>query len=130
MAITVKPGFAHRFGHAVGAGVGRFLALEPRLAYTFRRRGLPPVLVKILFWSVKLAMIAVLLYVAFWVAIFVAGLFILVAIGENMRKSDSDSGAGFSFVGTVAENMNGTENLDPNDPGYHEREAWGVLRSK
>lgn len=93
MAITVKPGFAHRFGHAVGAGVGRFLALEPRLAYTFRRRGLPPVLVKILFWSVKLAVIAALLYVAFWAAIFVAGLFILAALGDGMK------GKGRSFFG-------------------------------
>lgn len=94
MAITAKPGFAHRFGHVVGAGVGRFLALEPRLARAFRRRGLPPVLVKLLFWSVKLAVIAALLYVAFWAAIFVAGLFLLAAIRNSdilATHSGSDS---------------------------------------
>lgn len=123
MATTAKPGFAHRFGHAVGTVIGRFLAFEPRLARAFRRRGLPPVLVKLLFWSVKLAVIAALIYVAYWVAIFVGMLFILAAIGEGLEDGLDDLDLGTVAPFMVPENMNGSSSVDPGDPGYYEREA-------
>lgn len=120
MAITAKPGFAHRFGHAVGTVIRRFLAFEPRLARAFRRCGLPPVLVKLLFWSIKLAVIAALLYVAFWAAIFVAGLFILAAIGEGVEQSGN---FGSDYEVEQEESVSWSESSR-----YHSTEQTGLYR--
>lgn len=120
MATTAKPGFAHRFGHAVGTVIGRFLAFEPRLARAFRRRGLPPVLVKLLFWSVKLAVIAALLYVAFWVATLVAGLFFLMAVVDGVERPGN---SGSDYEMEQDDSVSWSESSR-----YHSTEQTGLYR--
>ena len=91
-----------RAGRWLGLAWRSLTRQESRAIQWLAKKGLPEELGKVLFWSVKLVVLGVLLYMAFWLALLMA--FLLVAawlvqqtdMGEEKQPElrDGHSGAG------------------------------------
>lgn len=80
-------GSSARAGAWLGRVWRRCLRQEARIACWLIERGISRVIVVTTLWTVKLTAFAILLYVAFWIAVALAVLLISAAI---IRRSDED----------------------------------------
>jgi len=78
---------AERAGRWLGRAWRGFVRQENRAIQWLAAKGLPAGVVRLLFWIVKLAVVIVLLYAAFWLALL---LLFGVAAAWVARSSDSD----------------------------------------
>lgn len=91
MTIPLRPPWAHRFGEWAGH-TWRGLAQQDRRALAWlTRQGLPVGAAKMVSWAVKLLVLGVLLYVAFWLTLI--AIFVLAA-AWLARHADHDSAQG------------------------------------
>ncbi|WP_338524273.1 DUF3742 family protein [Pseudomonas batumici] len=87
-AETKKNGFFYHLGQWMRGASAGYLKFEERAATWMGKKGSPPTLNTVIFLVVRLALIGGFLYVAFWVAVFVIGFFVL----KEVLMSDSNSG--------------------------------------
>lgn len=87
MKKTARTTTAERTGRWLGRAWRGFVRQEARAVRWLADKGLPAGVARLLLWIVKLAVFAVLLYVAFWLALLL--LFGIVAAWVA-RNSDSD----------------------------------------
>ena len=89
MKHTAHPTTAERAGRWLGRAWRRFVRKEACAAQWLAGKGLPAGAVRLLFWVVKLAVVVVLLYSAFWLALLLAFALIAAWLARNTdRRSD------------------------------------------
>lgn len=98
---------AERCGRRIGRMWRGFARREHQVAGWLVARGLSAGAVTALLWGVKLAVIGVLMYVAFWLALLFG---FAIAAAWMARESDQDESEEWA-VGEQAEHKN--------NPGYH-----------
>ncbi len=69
MKSATHPSMAERFGQALGRMYNRLRRQEARIVSWLVRKGVPVSISKGLLWAVKLLVLGVLLYAAFWLAL-------------------------------------------------------------
>ncbi|WP_338527043.1 DUF3742 family protein [Pseudomonas batumici] len=82
-------GPSYRLGFWLGQFSGRYRRAEDDAMDWLKNKGVPAVLAGILTWSVRLIFVGCFLYLAFWIALLILGLWVLVGI----RRDDPDCGA-------------------------------------
>lgn len=87
-AETKKNGFFYHVGQWIREASASYLIYEKRAATWMGKKGSPPTLNTVIFLVVRLALIGGFLSVAFWVALFVIGIFILKEIPMNEMDPD------------------------------------------
>ncbi|WP_342745765.1 DUF3742 family protein [Pseudomonas abyssi] len=115
--MTTRSNNAEHFGQSLGRGWRSYRRTELRLTDWFVSKGIPAAVAMALLWAVKLGVLALLLYVAFWFVLLVGCLLLLArGVGESgddvsaqhegLRYGD----AGFGFYSSDG------HRLDPHDP--------------
>ena len=103
-----------RWSHRLGRGAGRawrgYLRREQRVAGWLVTRGVPAGAATAVLSIIKLAMLGVLLYSAFWLALL---LVCVVAVGWAANQSHSDEEFHLQFP-TTLEELRETPGYDPN----------------
>jgi len=113
---------AERFGRWLGRGWRGYLRGERRVLESLIAKSMPAWIANALVWAVKLAVLGVLLYVAFWMA-----LLILFMVGAGWAASNSNHNDnrwtrkdelrnGEAGFGLYASNGQRIDPHDPNDP--------------
>lgn len=108
---------AERFGRWLGRGWRGYVRRERRVVAWLASAGVPTGVVTALVWIVKLAVLGVLLYTVFWLALLlVCLLFVARGFGKGSddfsmpRKELRHGPAGFGWYSS------GGHRLDPHDP--------------
>ncbi|WP_426139203.1 DUF3742 family protein [Pseudomonas sp. DWP3-1-2] len=99
--INTKPGFAFRAGQLMGTALLRCTALERRLTIWCVGGGMNPVLCRWVLRILKSGLIALVLYLSFWIAAVIFGLWLLRGMAELGLMSDfrSNDEVGFDTEG-------------------------------
>ncbi|WP_338523622.1 DUF3742 family protein [Pseudomonas batumici] len=92
---TKNQGFAYRLGYRLGRLQGACRRIETTLVGWFKKKGIPPMATRSVRWIVKLAVAGLLLYLAFWIALFVLGALAIanaaaIAPDQEIPTGDSD----------------------------------------
>jgi len=123
MNTTTRISTAERFGHWLGRGWLGYVHVERRVAAWMVGKGVPEAVAVALVWVVKLAVLGVLLYVAFWVALmllFMMGAGRIAANGsayaQNRWTQKDELRYGEAGFGLYASNGQRIDPHDPNDP--------------
>jgi len=101
---------AERFGRWLGRGWRGYMRGEQRVSVWLVAKGMPVTIAAVLVWVVKLTVLGVLLYVAFWSAVLVLSVVIAMWTASQNR---SDNGFEFTFP-TTLEELRETPGYDPN----------------
>jgi hypothetical protein len=75
-----NPSTAHRAGHLLGSIIRRYLGFERAMTLHLLGKGMNPVLCQWVFLISKLGLIALWLYLAFWVALAVFAVWVFQAV--------------------------------------------------
>ena len=110
MNTTTRISTAERLGRTLGRGWRAYARGERRASNWLVSKGVPVAGASVLVWVVKLAVLGVLLYVAFWFALVLLGL-AAVGWGMSQRHSDED---GFELQYPTIEELRATAGYDPN----------------
>lgn len=110
MNTTTRISTAERLGRTLGRGWLAYARGERRASNWLVSKGVPVAGASVLVWVVKLAVLGVLLYVAFWFALVLLGL-AAVGWGMSQRHSDED---GFELQYPTIEELRATPGYDPN----------------
>lgn len=119
MKTTSRTTNAERAGRWLGRVWRGFVRKEARAVHWLAGKGLPAGVARLLLWIVKLAVFAVLLYVAFWLALLLA---FAVAAAWLVRNADLDDEKqpelrdGHSGVGLYDKDDWRIDMGDPDDP--------------
>ena len=76
MSTTTRICKAERLGRSIGRGWCAFRRGELRLSNWLASKGVPVVGVTLVLWVVKLSVLGMLLYFAFWLAVWILGLMV------------------------------------------------------
>ena len=87
--IADNPSTAHRAGHLLGSIFRRYLGFERAMTLHLLGKGVNPVLCQWVFLISKLGLIALGLYLAFWVALAVFAGWVLVRMGGRGLVSEA-----------------------------------------
>jgi len=87
--LVSKPGIAHRAGSLAGLTLGRFLRFERRMTRRLIGKGVKPVIAKGVFLVLNVCLIGIVLYVSFWIAAALFGIWILRGMAELDLSPDS-----------------------------------------
>jgi len=120
MNTTTRIRTIERFGRWLGRGWRGYVRGERRVAESLIAKGVPVAVAAMLVWVVKLAVLGVLLYVAFWIAILVIS---VVAGMWAASQNRSDNGFEFAFP-TTLEELRETPGYDPNFYGDSSHEMY------
>lgn len=117
MNTTTRISTAERFGRAVGRGWRAYVRGERRVSNWLASKGVPVAGVTALVWVVKLAVLGVLLYFAFWLALF---LVFLVAVahgdwGDELNPPEPEWKDGPGGFGLYTYDGYRIDSHDPND---------------
>ena len=110
MNITTRISTAERLGRTLGRGWRAYARGERRASNWLVSKGVPVVGATVLVWVAKLAVLGVLLYVAFWFALVLLGI-AAAGCGMSQRHSDED---GFELQYPTIEELRATAGYDPN----------------
>jgi len=88
MNTTTRITTAERFGRWLGRGWRGYVRGERRVSAVLAAKGAPVAVAAVLMWAVKLAVLGVLLYAAFWIALL---LLFMVGAGWAANNSDPDN---------------------------------------
>lgn len=91
-----KKGFAQRLGRGLGFVYKKYSHKEASFASWLRGRGMPSTAVNWVVRALKLMVVGVLLYVAFWGALFFVG---CLGLWAFLRSTDSDEDVVVGFQG-------------------------------
>jgi len=80
--------YAERMGGALGRLWKKWLRVDDRICNRLVTFGLPKGLTKIVLWAVKLILLGVLFYAAFWVALILAIAAAAAGIAQNIDTND------------------------------------------
>ena len=80
--LVSKPGIAHRAGSLAGLTLGRLLRFERRMTRRLIGKGVKPVIAKGVFLVLNVCLIGIVLYVSFWIAAALFGIWILRGMAE------------------------------------------------
>nr|WP_132763575.1 DUF3742 family protein [Pseudomonas aeruginosa] len=108
MTTTTRISTAERIGRAFGRGCRAYARGERRTSSWLVSKGVPVAGTTVLLWAVKLAVLGLLLYVAFWFALVLLG---VVAAGWAAAANTSDDDE-WSF--TDLTELRKTPGYDPN----------------
>jgi len=97
---------AERFGRWLGRGWCRYVQGEQRVSAALVAKGVPVAVAAVLMWVVKLAVLGVLLYVAFWVALLLAFAMAAAWTAEHSNFQEEDD-----FMNRKAEEREHRESL-------------------
>lgn len=115
-AETKKNGFFYHVGQWIREASASYLIYEKRAATWMGKKGSSPTLNTVIFLVVRLALIGGFLCVAFWVALFVIGFFILKEIPMNEMDPDEEI-VGFDGK-KLCPDPYAPENI--NNPAFHD----------
>jgi len=110
MNTTTRISTAERIGRSVGRGWRTYARGERRVSNWLASKGVPVVGATALLWLVKLVVLGLLLYVAFWFTIALLG--ILVA-GRAMDRQEPGED-GYELQYPTIEELRTTPGYDPN----------------
>jgi len=112
MSTTTRITTAERFGRWLGRGWLGYVHVERRVAAWMVGKGVPEAVAVALVWVVKLAVLGVLLYLAFWIAVFMVSIVVWIWVAsQNLEKDELDFE--FQFPTTLGE-LRETIGYDPN----------------
>jgi len=111
---------AEHFGRWLGRGWRGCVRGERRVSAALVAKGVPIAVAAVLLWVVKLTVLGMLLYVAFWIAILVIS---VVAGMWAASQNHSDNGFEFAFP-TTLEELRETPGYDPNFYGDSSHEMY------
>ena len=80
--MTTRPGFAFRAGQLMGMALRRYTAIERRLVIRCVGWGMHPALCRWTLRILKLGLVALALYVSFWIAVAIFGLWVFRGMAE------------------------------------------------
>lgn len=86
-------GNAMRIGQSLGRGVAAVLRLEKALWSSLSRFGMPELIVSLVKWAVRLAMIGFIAFFAAWGLLYVVGVIAIVAIAIGLMNTSTQSDA-------------------------------------
>ncbi len=120
MSTNTRSRYLEHFGSWLGHRWRGYARAERRVSGWLVSKGVPAGVATVLLWSVKLAVLAVLLYVAFWLALLLVGL-LLVARSRGRQYDDfaeprdelRHGEAGFGWYSSDGHRL---DPHDPNDP--------------
>lgn len=122
MNTTPRISTAERLGRSVGLGWRAYARGERRLSSWLVSKGVPVVGAALALWVVKLAVLGLLFYVAFWLAVLLLlGVAAAWMAGNSARKDDRwaqqdelrNGEAGFGLYSSTGQRI---DPHDPNDP--------------
>ncbi|SFG99700.1 Protein of unknown function [Pseudomonas syringae] len=86
-------GNAMRIGQSLGRGVAAVLRLEKALWSSLSRFGMPELIVSLVKWAVRLAMIGFIAFFAAWGLLYVVGVIAIVAIAIGLMNTSTQGDA-------------------------------------
>lgn len=119
MKHTAHPRTAERAGRWLGRAWRGFVRKEARAVQWLADKGLPAGAVRLLFWLVKLTMVVVLLYSAFWLALLLVFALLAAWLARNAdldEEKQPELRDGHSGVGVYDKDDWRIDMGDPNDP--------------
>ena len=114
MKHTARMTTAARLGRWLGGVWGGCLRAERRVHRWLMAQGLPAGGARVLIWVVKLAILGVLLYAAFWVALMLVAVVLAARMAEQAPQGDDD------FLGRRAEELDHRESLFYHPASYND----------
>lgn len=114
MKHTARMTTAARLGRWLGGVWGVCLRAERRAHRWLVAQALPAGGAAVLIWVIKLAVLGVLLYVAFWVALILVALVVAARMAEQAPQGDDD------FLGRKAEELDHRESLFYHPASYND----------
>jgi len=112
MNTTTRIRTAEHFGRWLGRGWRGYVRGERRVSAWLADKNVPVPVAAALVWTVKLAALGVLLYVAFWIAILVIS---VVAGMWIASQNNAENGLDYEFpYPTTLEELRETPGYDPN----------------
>lgn len=108
-------GFAQRLGRGAGRVVRRLRRGEQHLENGLVSRGLSAGAAKALLWVIKLAVLGVLLYAAFWLA-----LLVVCAVAAAWAVEHADEEGDSDFLGRKAEERDHREGIFYHPASYND----------
>jgi len=114
MKHTARMTTAARLGRWLGGVWGGCLRAERRVHRWLMAQGLPAGGARVLIWVVKLAILGVLLYAAFWVALMLVAVVLAARMAEQAPQGDDD------FLGRRAEEQDHRESLFYHPASYND----------
>lgn len=105
---------AARLGRWLGGVWRGWLRAERRMHRWLMAQALPAGGAAVLIWVIKLAVLGVLLYVAFWVALMLVALAVAARMAEQAPQGDDD------FLGRKAEELDHRESLFYHPASYND----------
>ena len=109
MKRTAPNSFAERAGRALGRAWRGFLRLERKSCDWLVAQGMNAGLAKGMLWAIRLALLALVLYGAFWVAL-VVGFVVVAALASERSLPDKD----FELQFPTLEELRQEPGYDPN----------------
>lgn len=119
MKKTERTTTAERAGRWFGRAWRGFVRREARAVQWFAGKGLPVGVARLLLWIVKLAVLAMLLYVAFWLALLLAFAIVTAWLVRNSELDDEKQPElrdGHSSIGVYDKDDWRIDMGDPDDP--------------
>ena len=119
MKTTPSTTNAERAGRLLGRAGSRVARRETKAIQWLAGKGFPVGLVRVVFWIMKLAIIGVLLYTAFWLALLLAFAVVAAWVAHNADWADEDKAEwreGHSGFGLYDKNEWRHDMGDPDDP--------------
>lgn len=119
MKKTERTTTAERAGRWFGRAWREFVRQEARAVQWLAGKGLPVGVARLLLWMVKLAVLAVLLYVAFWLALLLAFAIVTAWLVRNSELDDEKQPElrdGHSGIGWYNKDDLRIDMGDPDDP--------------
>ncbi|WP_416769574.1 DUF3742 family protein [Pseudomonas sp. RHF3.3-3] len=89
---TKKKGLIYRLGYAFGWFSGRYRRLEEPVLRWAMKKGMPATLASLLSGLVRLSLIGLFLYLAFWVVVVIFGVYIVKEMVNYEIDSSEDEG--------------------------------------
>lgn len=114
MKPSAPTSFAERLGQVLGQMWQAYMRQERKVSGWLVERGLPVVGATVLLWTIKLVVLGVLLYVAFWLALLLvfAAIVAWVAGGKSSEEDEPEWRMGLSGYGLYR----GDTRIDPGSP--------------
>ncbi|CAE6775313.1 hypothetical protein CFBP6600_22470 [Xanthomonas arboricola pv. corylina] len=110
MNTTTRISTAERLGRSVGRGWRAYARGERRLSSWLASKGVPVVGAALALWVVKLAVLGLLLYVAFWFAVVVLGVMVAGWAMDQQHPAEDD----YELQYPTIEELRTTPGYDPN----------------
>jgi len=113
---TTRLTTAERFGRWLGRGWRGYMREEQRLSAALVAKGVPVSVADALVWAVKLAVLAALIYVAFWIALLLMFAVAAAWTAEHSNSQEEEE----DFMNRKAEERDHRESLGYDPINYYD----------